>query len=63
MKKPVPSFPRTLKVQDTGDFFKKQVRPQIRLEGQWLLAAGLKPNTHVRITNPQPGTLVIKFLD
>ena len=55
--------PRTLKVQDVGDYFRKEVTPQIRLQGKWLLAAGLKPETHVRITNPQPGVLIIKSLD
>jgi hypothetical protein len=55
--------PRTLKVQDIGDYFRKEVKPQIRLTGKWLLAAGLKPETHVRITNPQPGMLIVKSLE
>jgi len=63
MKKAALSFPRTLKVQDAGDYFRKEVKPQIRLQGKWLLAAGLKPETHVRITNPQPGVLIVTILD
>jgi hypothetical protein len=55
--------PRTLKVQDVGDYFRKEVKPLIRLQGKWLLAAGLKPETHVHITNPQPGVLIVKSLD
>lgn len=55
--------PRTLKVQDIGDYFRKEVTPQIRLQGKWLLAAGLKPETQVCITNPQPGVLVVKSLE
>jgi hypothetical protein len=55
--------PRTLKVQNVGDYFKKEVKPQIRLQGKWLLAAGLKPDCHVCITNPHPGVLIIKSLE
>ena len=55
--------PRTLKVQNVGDYFKKEVNPQIRLQGKWLLAAGLMPDSHVRITNPHPGVLIIKSLE
>ena len=55
--------PRMLKVQNIGDYFRKEVTPQIRLTGKWLLAAGLKPETHVRITNPRPGVLVVKSLE
>ena len=55
--------PRTLKVLNVGDYFRKEVKPQIKLQGKWLLAAGLKPDSHVRITNPSPGVLIIKSLD
>ena len=55
--------PRMLKVQDVGDYFRKEVKPQIRLQGKWLLAAGMKPETHVSITNPQPGVIVVKSLE
>jgi hypothetical protein len=63
MSEPSLQKPRTLKVQDVGDYFRKEVKPEIRLRGQWLLAAGLEPETHVRITNPQPGVLVVKSLE
>jgi len=55
--------PRMLKVQDTGDFYKKEVRPAIRLQGKWLLAAGLQPGKQVQISNPKPGVLIIKSLE
>ena len=55
--------PRTLKVQDIGDTNRKEVILQIRLQGKWLLAAGLQPDTHVQVTNPQPGVLIVKCLD
>ena len=35
---------RTLKVTDTGDFYKKNVVPQIRLKGKWLTKAGFTPD-------------------
>lgn len=54
---------RTLKVQNVGDYFRKEVKPQIRLQGKWLLSAGLRPDSHVRITNPRPGVLIVKSLD
>jgi len=63
MSESILSKPRTLKVHDVGDFFRKEVIPQIRLQGKWLVAAGLQPDTHVQITNPQPGMLIIKCLD
>lgn len=63
MNKPTLSRPRKLKVQDVGDYYQKEVKPQIRLQGKWLLNAGLKPGQQVHITNPQPGVLIVKCLD
>ena len=63
MNEPSMKTPRTLKVQDVGDYFRKEVKPQIKLQGKWLLAAGLKPGSHVHITNPSPGVLLIKSLE
>jgi len=58
-----PSKPRTLKVHDIGDYYRKEVVPQIRLQGKWLLNAGVKPGKSVHITNPQPGVLIVKCLE
>ncbi len=63
MKKPAATFPRKLTVQDVGDYFRKEVKPQIRLQGLWLLTAGLKPGSQVQVTNPQPGVLILQSLD
>jgi len=63
MIKPAAAFPRRLKIQDAGDYFRKEVTPQIRLQGKWLLKAGLRPGKQVQITNPQPGVLIVKGLD
>ena len=51
-----------LKVHDSGDHYRKEVKPQIRLEGKWLLKAGLVPEDRVEVLNPQPGTLVLRIV-
>ena len=58
-----PRMPRVLKVRNIGDRYWKEVTPQIRLQGKWLLNTGIRPGTHVHITNPRKGELVIKSLD
>lgn len=63
MKRRKDVFPRKLTVQDVGDYFKKEVKPQIRLQGLWLIKAGLKPGSQVQVTNPQPGVLILQSLD
>jgi len=55
--------PHMLKVRNIGDRYLKEVTPQIRLQGKWLLNTGIRPDTHVQITNPRSGELVIKSLD
>jgi hypothetical protein len=56
----VTSEQRVLKVQDSGDHYRMQVRPQIRLEGKWLLKAGILPEDHVEVSNPRPGILILR---
>ena len=51
-----------LKVCEIGDFWRKRTCPQLRLQGKWLQQAGILPNTHVRIDNPQPGVLLIQLV-
>ena len=55
--------PHMLKVRNIGDRYWKEVIPQIRLQGKWLLNTGIRPDSHVQITNPRKGELVIKSLD
>jgi hypothetical protein len=55
--------PRILKVSEMGDFYRKRTWPYLRLMSMWLLSAGIQSNCHVHIENPQPGVLVIRFLD
>lgn len=53
---------RSLKVLDCGDPYLKDVKPQIRLEGKWLLKAGVVPEDRVEVLNPRPGILVLRKL-
>ena len=55
--------PRVLKVVEIGDFWAKRTMPSIRLQGKWMLRAGLLPNRHVQVTNPSPGVLQIQLLE
>jgi hypothetical protein len=54
---------RVLKVVEIGDFWAKRTMPSIRLQGKWMLRAGVLPNHYVQITNPSPGVLMIQLLD
>jgi len=54
---------RVLKVVEIGDFWAKRTMPSIRLQGKWMLRAGVLPNRHVQITNPSPGVLLIQIVE
>jgi hypothetical protein len=51
---------RILKITSVGEFRRKNLKAQVRLEGKWLVAAGLIPETHVEVTNPQVGVLILR---
>jgi hypothetical protein len=51
---------RMLKVENTGDRYRKTVILQIRLKGKWLMLAGYQPEQHVLISNPEPGVLILR---
>ena len=53
-------MPRKLKVVPTGDFWKGKAVPQIRLQGKWLEKAGIEPEAHVEVENPEAGVLIIR---
>lgn len=55
--------PHVLKALYIVDHYQKQVTQQTRLQGKWLLYAGIRPDSQVQITNPRFGELVIKSLD
>lgn len=52
---------RTLKITNTGDGWKKEVKPQILLKGKWLLQAGFPPDAHVTVTPKSEGILEISL--
>ena len=55
--------PRRLKVEEAGDYWRKRTRPLVRLQGKWMLQAGIQPNSYVEVTNPQPGVLVLHIVE
>jgi hypothetical protein len=52
---------RSLKIECTGDFFKGQNIPKIRLQGKWLAALGFAPNGRVSVEPTAAGELLLKF--
>lgn len=52
---------RTLKIEAVGDFAGHDVKPRIRLGGQWLERAGFKPGHRVEISSSKPGELSLQF--
>ena len=54
---------RILKVEEVGDFYRKRTKPLIRLQGKWLMKAGILPNNHIEVENPEPGVLLLKMID
>lgn len=54
---------RLLKVEATGDFFYRKIRPKIRLSGQWLAQAGFLPGHRVQVLIEQPGCLTLRFME
>jgi len=59
MAKNNPMNARTLKVEMTGDFFSRKVKPAIRLKGRWLERAGFPPDSRVRVIIRATGILEI----
>jgi hypothetical protein len=53
---------RTLKIEETGDFFRGKVAPKIRLTGQWLERAGFKPGHRVRVEPTADGVLTLRVV-
>lgn len=58
-----PPSQRTLKIEATGDFWYRKIKPKIRLCGQWLERAGFRPGNHVRIISTKRGELTLQFIE
>jgi hypothetical protein len=54
---------RILKVEEVGDFWRKNTKPRIRLKGKWMIKSGIFPNNYVQVSNPKPGVLVIQLVE
>jgi hypothetical protein len=52
---------RTLKIEITGDFASKKIKPRIRLSGHWLAKAGFMPGHAVEIQSLKAGELMLQF--
>ena len=53
---------RNLKVEKTGDFFHRKIKPAIRLKGRWLEQAGFLPDSRARVIIRATGVLEIQAL-
>jgi hypothetical protein len=51
---------RTLNIEEDGDFFRRCIKPKIRLTGRWLEPAGFKPGTRVSVTCLAPGVIELR---
>ncbi len=54
---------RILKVEEIGDFWRKQTVPRIRLKGKWLAKAGILPNHYGEVESPHSGVLILNQIE
>jgi hypothetical protein len=54
---------RNLKIETTGDFWRRKVAPKIRLTGRWLERAGFKPGHRVQVELLETGCLRLRFVE
>jgi len=54
---------RTLKIEADGDPWFGNIKPKIRLRGNWLDRAGFKPGTRVSVTCIAPGIIELHSFD
>lgn len=54
---------RTLKIERTGDFFRRKIVPRIRLNGKWLEQAGFKPGHRVQLEIVAAGVMTLRFVE
>ncbi len=51
---------RTLKIEERGDYFRKQTIPTVRLKGKWLQAAGFAPGRYLTLTIIAQGVIELR---
>ena len=54
---------RSLAVEAIGDPWRGQIKPRIRIAGQWLERAGFTPGHRVEVRVVEPGTMILRFAD
>ena len=54
---------RSLQIESCGDYWRRDIKPKIRLTGKWLEKAGFKPGHRVTVEISQPGTLTLRFVN
>jgi hypothetical protein len=51
---------RTLQIEKDGDFWRKRIKPKIRIMGKWLERAGFQPGTRVQVICVAPGVIELR---
>ena len=51
---------RSLRIEADGDWWKRRIRPKIRIMGKWLERAGFKPGGRVSLTFVAPGVIELR---
>ena len=54
---------RSLKIEADGDYWKRRIKPKIRLKGSWLERAGFKPGGRVKVTCVTIGVMELRSDD
>jgi hypothetical protein len=54
---------RSLKIEATGDFATNQIKPKIRITGNWLKRAGFSPGHRVQIIFVAPGIMELRTIN
>ena len=53
---------RSLKIEATGDFARRQVVPKIRITGRWLERAGFPPGQRVTVEVTEAGCMTLRLV-
>jgi hypothetical protein len=54
---------RSLKIEADGDYWRKTIKPKIRLRGNWLEHAGFKPGNRVSVKCVAAGIMELRAED
>ncbi len=57
-----PRARRTIKIEVSGDMFRKKTCPKIRLQGKWLEALGFKQDERAEIIPIAPGVIMLRCI-